>query len=149
MDFRLQKLIKKYMLAKNLWGDCDVVSLAGAAKILADGNDQEKNFLLRQIRISLEKHNISQIIFMHHTRCGAYASEYEFAGHQEEIACHAFDLAQAEALVKSHCPALAVRKVLMVMEDDRGERAKFITLPPQTDKFIFNFRLDTSLIPRK
>ena len=73
IDFRLGSAIKNYLQRHNLLDDCDIVAMAGAAKNIARPKEEtDREFALRQIRISIELHRIEKVIVMNHTDCGAY-----------------------------------------------------------------------------
>lgn len=53
-------------------GDYDLVSVAGAGKDLLSNNKAERDFILKQINISKNLHNIKNIYILMHDNCGAY-----------------------------------------------------------------------------
>lgn len=53
-------------------GDYDLVSVAGAGKDLLSPDAAEKEFILKQIRISKKLHEIKNIYILMHDNCGAY-----------------------------------------------------------------------------
>ena len=59
MDFRLTKDIHKWMEEKGIMNDCDMISVAGISKAIADNPDSEEaKFILNQIGLSIKLHNI-------------------------------------------------------------------------------------------
>lgn len=53
-------------------GDYDLVSVAGAGKDLLSDNKAERDFILKQINISKNLHDIKTIYILMHDNCGAY-----------------------------------------------------------------------------
>lgn len=56
-------------------GEYDLVSVAGAGKDLLSEVAGEKEFILKQIRISKKLHHVTTIIILMHQNCGAYGVE--------------------------------------------------------------------------
>src|SRR3990167_8832344 len=106
IDFRFGKAIKKYLEDKNLLGDIDIVSVAGAVK--------NAEFLIKQIDISKTLHDIKQVILMNHTDCGAYGGEQSFGSAEEEREKHLSDLKDAKIKILKKNPELEVKPVLAV-----------------------------------
>lgn len=52
--------------------DYNVVSLAGSLKSLVAGEAVEKEFIFRQIDLSVAFHGISEIVILYHDTCRAY-----------------------------------------------------------------------------
>lgn len=72
MDFRLTKDVHKWMEEKGIMNDCDMISIAGISKAIADNPDSEESkFILNQIGLSIKLHNTKTLYIMHHTDCGA------------------------------------------------------------------------------
>lgn len=113
IDFRFGKAIKKYLEEQGLLGDIDIVSVAGAAKNLVSPNSpSDTEFILRQIEISKKLHNITELILMNHTDCGAYGGHKAFASHDEEVQKHQDDMQAARELVQTKYPDLEIKTVL-------------------------------------
>ncbi len=125
MDFRLTREIRRWLEAEGMMGDCDIVSLAGSAKEIVDGDEASRNMLLKQIEISANLHQASRVILMHHTQCGAYAQSYKFATDEEELAKHSDDLTKAENIIKVKFPDIEIIKIIAVMKDDDGKEVEF------------------------
>ena len=86
MDFRLIEKTMDWMKEKNLIGDCDIISLAGASKVLAGSEDIEtKKFILKQMEISYNLHHMRKVFLLHHSDCGAYKADNNFASIEEDI----------------------------------------------------------------
>jgi len=119
MDFRLIKGIKKYMEDMGLTGDCDLVSVAGAAKNISNPGDVfDTQFVLKQVGLSHDLHHIKKIILMNHLDCGAYGGARAFATPEEEHAKHVTDLKAAAEAIKQKYPDLLIAMVIAKFLDD-------------------------------
>jgi|SRR3989344_1764333 len=112
IDFRFGKAIKKYLEEKNLLGDVDIVSVAGAVKNI--------EFIMGQIGISKKLHDIKQVILMNHTDCGAYGGRKVFSSDEEEREKHLTDLKAAEMQIHEKFPELEVRSVLAIISSNQN-----------------------------
>ncbi len=113
MDFRFGEAIKNWLAENHLLNDCDIVSLAGAAKGLANPRSAaEKEIILKQLEISSSLHKISQVILMHHTDCGAYGGRDAFESGEAEYNQHADDMKKAKELILNKFSDLEVKTVL-------------------------------------
>lgn len=93
IDFRFQKYIRDWT-DKNLKNKTfDLVGFAGSTKDL--------NTVLKQIDISVQLHNINQVILIHHEECGAY-------GKDSTPKRHASDLKKARREILKKYPNLKV-----------------------------------------
>ncbi|KKT70004.1 MAG: hypothetical protein UX09_C0042G0002 [Candidatus Uhrbacteria bacterium GW2011_GWE2_45_35] len=115
MDFRLQKAIDQWLADKNLPGDCDMISVAGAGKDIVANPD---GFVATQVDLSCKLHETKIILLMHHTDCGAYGGHTAFPSLEDERAQHLGDMAKTEEIIKSKHPEVEVKKILAVMNDD-------------------------------
>jgi len=119
MDFRFGSAIKKHLEENGLMDNCDIVSLAGAAKnILPSTPEAERELVLRQIEISKRLHHISEVILLNHTDCGAYGGRAAFADRAVEDTKHKEDLAEAKKLILERFPDLTVTTALAQLEPD-------------------------------
>lgn len=114
MDFRLMEDIKNYLGKNGIMGDCDEVSVAGAAKDLAAPEwPSSREFILKQIRISHDLHNMRRVILMHHTDCGAYGGHKAFADELEEEQKHIRDMQEAAGIIKSQWQDVDIKLILI------------------------------------
>jgi len=118
MDFRLGPAIRDYLNERNLYGDTDIVSVAGAAKYLVSGDDVAKPFLESQIELSKTLHEISRIILMNHTDCGGYGGRAAFSSAEEERAKHLADLHVAKGSIEQKHPSINVELALANIHKD-------------------------------
>lgn len=115
------KGIRGYLDEQGMTGDCDLVSLAGAAKNLASPMAPEHRVTLeKQIELASKLHGIKTLTLMNHTDCGAYGGAAAFASSDEEKVTHGEELRAAREIVKAIHPDVEVRLVLAVI-DAKGE----------------------------
>lgn len=113
IDFRFGKAIKEFLEENQLLDNCDIVSLAGAAKNFAEPPAPYfMDTVLTQLEISYRLHQISQVILMNHTDCGAYGGKEAFESAEAEYERHISDMKKAEEMIKKNFPDLQVKKVL-------------------------------------
>lgn len=113
MDFRLGKPMKEYMEKKNLLGDCDIISVAGGVKsLLTPKNPSDRDFILRQIDISVNLHRIKEIILSNHTDCGAYGGSAKLNSSEEECEFHIGEMKKAKELIMDKYPNIEIKMVL-------------------------------------
>jgi len=109
IDFRLQKAVKKYLEDQGLLGDCDIVSIAGGVKDL--------DYAMKQIEIGQRLHNISEVILMNHTDCGAYGGD---------DSRHEHDLETAKQTILQKFPGLTIKKILAQLKP--GQDIEFLKI---------------------
>lgn len=105
IDFRLINETNDFI--KNNYGECDIVSVAGSGKEIADGNP----YLLKQIEISHNLHHSVKVILIHHSDCGAYKGSYQFNSPQEEKEKQVEDLIKIESIIKEKFGDMSVEKI--------------------------------------
>ncbi|MBU1626234.1 hypothetical protein KKB18_02600 [bacterium] len=113
MDFRLEGAVENYLNGLDLVNDCDVISVAGAAKDIVENPE---GYVAQQIGLSVKLHDISQLIIFHHTDCGAYGGSDNFSGVDEEREFHATQMRSAKEILQAKYPELKIKMVLGVME---------------------------------
>lgn len=120
IDFRLQKDLKSFLVSLDLLGDCDVISIAGAIKSLAQGTPEEQAFVLKQVDVSVKLHAIQEVYLINHTDCGAYGGRNAFDSAEAERAAHLNDLRKAKELILSQHPSLKVELLLARLNEGAG-----------------------------
>ena len=146
IDFRLIKETMRFIDERYGLGKCDIVSVAGAGKGIADDEkkvedianvnkerivDDNKNFrcyLLRQAKLSHNLHGSRKVVLIHHSDCGVYNNCYEFESGEEEKQKQIEDMKKAEVVIKKLLPDVTVEKVWAQMLDPRGEKVNFIVV---------------------
>ncbi len=118
MDFRFIADIDMFLESLELKGDHDVVSIAGAAKNIADPYDEHDTELVyRQIEISKKLHGMTQVILMNHMDCGAYGGSKAFTSKDEERARQLKDMDHAASHIVKRIEGVTVVKVLARIDD--------------------------------
>lgn len=126
MDFRLRNELMRWVEQSGLFeGGFDVISLAGASKSLADGNDEIKDFFLQQVSVSTELHQAQRVIILHHSDCGAYAKEYTFASREEEKAKQIEDMKKTREIIKGRYPNVEVVLAWGELQNEHGDEIDF------------------------
>ena len=121
MDFRFMKGIREYLDNEGLTNKCDLVSMAGAGRCLADPMAPEhKSCLETQIKLSKDLHSIEDVIIMNHLDCGAYGGRSSFSSDEEEYERHVNDLNAAALHVRGLCPDVNVRLIIASLKEDGG-----------------------------
>ena len=114
IDFRLTKMINSWMEEKGIMNDCDVISIAGISKNIA-----EENFLLSQIKLSADLHKIQTLYLIHHTDCGAYGGQTAFPDLETEKKKYIDDMNKAKEIINKELPDLEVKLMLANVEDGK------------------------------
>jgi carbonic anhydrase len=109
-------------------GNCDIVSVAGSGKGIADDDEIFRAYLLRQIKISHDLHGVKNVILIHHSDCGAYNNCYQFNSVDEEKEKQVADMEKAEKVIKENFPDMNVDKVWAQLLDPHGEQINFIAI---------------------
>lgn len=126
MDFRLRDELMNWIDESGLFeGGFDVISLAGASKSLADGNDEIKDFFLQQVSVSTQLHQAQKVVVLHHSDCGAYAKEFNFASKEEEKIRQIEDMNKAKEIIKGRYPDVEVVLVWADLKDEHGDKIEF------------------------
>jgi hypothetical protein len=90
----------------------DPIKIAGGAKSLASpARDGEREFVLEQIRTSMQLHATKRVILMIHSDCGAYGGlDAAFHGDsQAEAAHHEQELQRAAAFLAKAIPGIQIQ----------------------------------------
>lgn len=126
MDFRLRDELMNWIDESGLFeGGFDVISLAGASKSLADGNDEIKDFFLQQVSVSTQLHQAQKVVVLHHSDCGAYAQELNFASKEEERIRQIEDMNKAKEIIKGKYPNVEVVLAWADLKDEHGDKIEF------------------------
>jgi len=101
-----QKLIKRIGVHR-----ADPIRVAGGAKCLAAPElESDRQFVLEQIRKSIQLHDTHTVVLMLHSDCGAYGGLAAFDNDAAiEAENHRNDLHRAVACLKAEIPELNVR----------------------------------------
>jgi carbonic anhydrase len=101
-DHRINLAVRKFLQA-NAIAHPDMIIVAGGAKTLASPrNDFERDFILEQIRLSIQLHGCRRVILTSHSDCATYGGLARFKGDRDaETAHHKLELQRAAELVRS------------------------------------------------
>jgi carbonic anhydrase len=122
IDFRFQEVIRTF-LNKEVPGDYDLVSVAGACKNLVKEN--ERDFLIKQLDISSRLHKINRVYLINHQDCGAYGEE-NFPDSQVEINHHLDDLKKSKDILHNLFPSLEEIKLFFIKLPDLDTKKALI-----------------------
>lgn len=105
-DLVLHKLLKRIGVAS-----FDPILVAGGAKNLASPqSENDRQFVLGQIRSSMRLHGTKNVILMLHSDCGAYGGLAAFSNDTaREAENHRREMHKAVAALKAEIPELEVR----------------------------------------
>jgi carbonic anhydrase len=109
MDFRLTGDVHAWLEKKCLVKDCDIISVAGAAKDLAEN---PQGYVFSLIKLSIDLHRIKRVILMHHRDCGAYGGSAAFSNQSEEFAKHKEEIDKAREILARQFPNIAIETFL-------------------------------------
>lgn len=115
MDFRLGPAIRDFLNEKNLYGDIDIISAAGAAKDIAQ---LDSGYIEGQLGLSKKLHSINTVILMNHTDCGGYGGRAAFDSKEAEREAHLSDMQAAKTKVLASYPDINVLIALANINDD-------------------------------
>lgn len=122
MDFRLEPDLSLYLKSEGLIGKVDIVSLAGAAKNLAEeANEANRELVFTHVRLAQELHGVEEVILMSHTDCGAYGGAKAFREREHEEQRLVQDMQAARDLLTKRFKKLRIRLVLARIEEKRGQ----------------------------
>lgn len=104
-ELLLRKLVKRLGIVYY-----DPIRIAGGTKYLASPDDEnERQFVLNQIRLSIRLHETRHVILMLHSDCGAYGGLSAFGGDSvKEAENHRGELQRAASYLLSQIPDITV-----------------------------------------
>ncbi|HKW74425.1 MAG TPA: carbonic anhydrase [Terriglobales bacterium] len=95
----------------------DPVRIAGGAKTLASpARESDREFVLEQIRLSMELHRTKTVILMLHSDCGAYGGLKAFDKAESEAENHRQEMHRAARYLKDKFPELAIKAYFVDFE---------------------------------
>ena len=119
IDFRLTSAIDKWMVEKGIMDDCDVISVAGIGKAIAENPESaDAKYILNQIALSKKLHDIKTLYLVHHTDCGAYGGHAAFDGLESEKQCYSEDMKKAHEVISAQVPEIEINHMLADIRDD-------------------------------
>jgi carbonic anhydrase len=122
MDFRLTRDVYAWLEKKGLVNDCDMISVAGAAKDIVENS---QGYVCSLIKLSIELHRIKKVILMQHMDCGAYGGSTAFQNKAEEIAKHKAEVNKAREIIAGQYPKIEIESYLVSFAE-KGWRVEAI-----------------------
>lgn len=113
MDFRLTRDIHRWLEEKGLVNDCDIISVAGASKDLVENPN---GYVSTQVSLSVQLHQVRQVLLVHHLDCGAYGGSGACKDRAEEVSMHKAEMDKARAIISGRFPNLEIQTYFAVPE---------------------------------
>lgn len=108
VDNRFWKTFKRFIKFLNL-GDIDPKSPAGGIKDFASPEkESDRDYVLRQLGISMDAHRVNKVMLFSHHDCAAYGGGVRFKDAKEEFAFHVDEHRKARGVISSRFPAVAI-----------------------------------------
>jgi len=106
-DQRIRLVTNKFLQRRQILKP-DMIVVAGGAKTLASPrNDFERDFILEQVRLSIQLHGANRILLISHSDCATYGGLAAFRGDpQAEAAHHKKELQKGVTLLNERFPEL-------------------------------------------
>ena len=109
-------IAKRYLISKkstNIINIISAVSVAGISKSIAENPEStDAKFVLNQIELSYQLHDIKTLYLVHHTDCGAYGGHSAFENLDTEKAKYNVDMMTTKSVIKNLIPDLEIKFVL-------------------------------------
>jgi len=119
IDFRFTSVINSWMKEKGIMDDCDIISVAGISKSIAqDPDSDDAKFILNQIGLSKKLHNIKTLYLIHHTDCGAYGGHDAFDNINIEKQCYSEDMKKAHKIISRYVPDIEIKHMLADIKNE-------------------------------
>jgi carbonic anhydrase len=106
-DQRIRLAVNQFLEQRKILKP-DMIVVAGGAKTLASPrNDFERDFILEQVRLSIQLHAAKRILLMSHSDCATYGGLAAFQGDpRAEAAHHKKELQKGVRLLNQKFPGL-------------------------------------------
>ncbi|MGE5297919.1 MAG: carbonic anhydrase [Acidobacteriaceae bacterium] len=124
IDFRFRKALQKFFEEQLNIYSVDHKADAGGAKMIVE-EGPVRDWILKNIEISVELHHVNQIILINHEDCGAYGGSAKFASHDEEIKFQELQLRHAVSVVRAKYPSKQVEAYLAVFDKNHEQNIVF------------------------
>jgi len=116
MDFRFIRQLTDYFAKAGHLGNADFVGWAGAGKAFLD--PAGRDFVMHQVELSKQLHNIDEVHVVNHLDCGAYGGSKAFPDQTVERAKHLADLKAVRQTIQQRFPHLEVFGYLASLSGD-------------------------------
>ncbi|HLJ45942.1 MAG TPA: carbonic anhydrase [Bryobacteraceae bacterium] len=116
-DSRFEMAFRKFLKRHGVV-NADPIKVAGGAKSLASpGHENDREFILGQIRASIRLHNTRRVILMLHSDCGAYGGLASFADNERaEATHHEAELGRAADNLRAAIPGIEIETYFVDFE---------------------------------
>lgn len=122
MDFRFKNETLNYLGKELNLKDLDIITVAGASKNIANPKVlTDYRFIIRQIGLSIDLHEIDKIILINHADCGAYGSREFFGGAEKEKLVHVKDLLKSKKILAKRFES---QEIILIYANLKGEGKK-------------------------
>ena len=109
VDFRYIDPILAFVKKRFSVKTCDVKTDPGGIKALLDSKPEIQNWIIKNLLLIRERHDVRTLVLINHQDCVAYGGSRIFTNHIAEAAFHKKQLLKAKTMLKSECPALDVQ----------------------------------------
>ncbi len=120
MDFRFQSGVQDWLKSQGYLGSCDEVIVAGASRDLVKPIEPgHKEYLIRQIDLSVKLHDPDEIVIIDHQDCGGYAQDETIKSgleDQEDRDAHKSYAAEAKAILQAKYPDKEIKTFYAKLE---------------------------------
>jgi carbonic anhydrase len=102
-DHRISDAVAEFLRTRGIRNP-DMIVVAGGAKTLASPSSSlERDFILEQIRLSIQLHRPNRVLVISHSDCGTYGGLANFKGDAAaEMEHHRNELCRAVDLISAH-----------------------------------------------
>jgi len=129
IDFRLTHAVNKWLIKNRLMDDCDIISVAGSVKTIAeDLESTESQWLIKQIKLSVSLHQSRKLYLLHHTDCGAYGGCSAFDHFTVERKRHRDDMRKAKIAISSALPNLEIKTLLADIQTNNSTTSRVLSM---------------------
>jgi hypothetical protein len=118
VDYRFWDSIISHLKKQYNVHDLDLETLAGAAKQIAEGNEEAEHVLFHEIEISQKLRDVSTVFLVSHEDCSAYGGSKKFRSKLDEERLLFTDLLRAKKKIEDQFDHLGVVTLFAYMDDD-------------------------------
>ncbi len=117
IDYRFRGALDRFLTSFDTFGEgADVVRVAGSVLTLVrPSQERDRDYLMRQLVLSVRLHAVREIYLVNHEDCGAYGAE-GMPEHRSELAHHTDALRAAREHVAAALPGVAVHAYFLRLD---------------------------------
>ena len=123
IDFRFHKAVMQWAEEKFGPRNFDYKTDAGSILALAHEDEAVKEFILKQIELAVNGHQVKTIILIQHQTCGGYAARFGQMNMPTEADKQKKDLDTVKELVKGRLPDVDVQGYLATIDESQDPPA--------------------------